>query len=99
MSNEQKVVQNITHPPKRGVDPPMCTPKKKYCAPPVVAASTSSQVQKPCSQINKIASQDAEMTDEDLLQYLDKDEASPSNVQNYNQENNKGGLIQKIMGR
>ena len=64
--------------------------KEKYCAPHVVVASTSLQVQTPCSQINKIPSQDAEMTNEDLLQYLDKDEASPSNVQNYNQENNEG---------
>ena len=68
----------------------MCTPKKKSCAPPVVVASTWSQVQTPCSQINKIPSQDAEMTNEDLLQYLDKAEASPSNVQNCNQENNEG---------
>ena len=56
----------------------------------MVVASTSLQVQTPHSQINKIPSQYAEMTDEDLLQYLDKDEASPSNVQNYNQEINKG---------
>ena len=74
---------------KRGVDPPMCTPKKKYCAPPLVVVSTSPQVQTSHSQINKIPSQDAEMTGEDLLQYLDKDETSPSNVQNYNQENNE----------
>ena len=65
----------------------MYTPKKKYCAPPVVVASTSSQVQTPHSQINKIPSQDAEMTNENLLQYLDKAETSLSNVQNYNQEN------------
>ena len=56
----------------------------------MVVASTSSQVQTPHSQINKISSQDAEMTNEYLLQYLDKAEASPSNVQNYNQENNEG---------
>ena len=56
----------------------------------MVVGSTSLPVQTPCSQINKIPSQDAEMTDEDLLQYFDKDEASPSNVQNYNQENNEG---------
>ena len=85
------MAQNITH-PKKGVDPPACTPKKKYCAPPVVVASTSSQVHAPHSQINMIPSQDAEMTDEDLLQYLHKAEASPSNVQNYNQENNEGDV-------
>ena len=56
----------------------------------MVVASTSLQVQTPHSQINKVPSQDIEMTDGDLLHYLHKVEASPLNVQNYNKENNEG---------